>query len=1055
MISDRFTEPLPINEKSRVEDSVQSENLQMKAALEASEKRIAELTHIARENHALREECRNLREERDQLQVTLESVTNKLRAQQGEIDYLNRQIDVMRTEVAEFLDDISNSENLKSENVKLKKEFEALRAENERVQQESQRGTECMEQLKSKNTELVKSVSELEDGKVKLQKEVQALNSQLSEKLGEVEALDRKNKDFASKNEELVKILEQEREELQQKEENIFDLHHEIEELRSEFERASLLLERERNESHKKERNLNDLIQQVSQLIQKNDNLNEQLLKEKEHAIKLEETSAENQKKNSQLSEQIDALTTQLEEEKQRRKEHERLVSDLRRELEITKKNFESHSWRAYIDRANLSNEMRVQWERLFEDASDSGDRIEAINALKGEFAALMEQNQKLSECVDELKGGVAKAATSENFKKKLRELNLLIPEKLFELNQSTEQIEFLAREFDRSEQEKRRLAASLEAQKDDSAAKEFVISSLKNQNTSLLIAQEMLNKIREEVFAFEGEKKDVLKRIESLKAYLSRNSKVDRVLNQRFNSAEQELIKKKDEQLFELHKRIRKLLGELRWKGYDLHNEEAQDTKSGALDGLNPSQLSQMMEMLTNLMTSKDDQTSAVETKLEEENEKLKEKLQGLSKKITRVYIKVKELICGNKSTKKTLRKWLGTCNEEMSVEAEILKTGAGIIDHAKLYEFLMKISTRVSNVEKNLSSLNEKDEQVLKELNALAKETAGESHSDSDPEEDASERKTKRMKQKSKTAAQEESSNEDDSVEETLCKSSKTERTSSSSFVVKETVRRSEFSEANSFTSGLMMPHSYLQVHPQNSQNIGFTLQSPRGQQVYQGGTLSSGHFQTGFLQQNQQQPPLSRNGSSGVLSPQDLSLVSNSQRALQKPCENKQGYFMSFGGGLTSEQKCPTPLSELKSNYLPNTPRQENEGFPRPRSNSNIYQGWELNGKSPRMGVNRGSGNQSLRQSTKDEYFSTIPRFSANQDYFKDRRYSTNATPSYDGRDGSRTPVGDYKLSQRNNSENKENMSSGNVVGESRHENQGIKLEKGEGINEIYLI
>ena len=918
------------------------------------DQKFTEMQNIVRSYQTIQQEYHNLNEERDYLQVTLDSVTNKLRAQQAEIDFLNRQIDIMRNEVAEFIkmDEFKVYERLKQDNAKLKQDIEAMKADKEKLEKEHQK---ALEEIKNKNTELTKQVAELEAARDKLEKDLKLLNGQLVDKIAENETLQRQVRDTKQQNEELTKLLELEREESRRKEHTINELHHQLGDANAKFEKANMLLEHERNESYKKERNLNELIQQVSQLIQKNEKANELLLQEKDRARKLEDALIESQSKVADLREKVESLTEQLEEEKRRRKDQERLGTEQRRGAGPSGKDFERVHSQTYFEKRemsgesqgkldNLANEIKSTMKLLGKENTDSSSRAEALEALKREFSALMNQNKQLSDTIEDLKsGGISKTAPNENLNKKLRDLDLAIPEKLFDLNKPADQIEFLAKEFDRIEQERRRLAASLEAQKDDSLAKEFVISSLKSQIGTLTQAQETLAKVREEIFSKDLDKKDAARRWEALKTSLSKNR--DRLFTQDFTSAEQDLIRRKDEQLFELHKKIQKLMGELRLRGYDLHKEGGANAGGNVPNESTSNQLNQMMEMMTNFMTSKNEQSSIHDTQIEEENQKLRDKLQRCAKKIKSLVEKLKAIITENKALKSKLEKWLKSCVDGIDVEVKLLRSGNGTIDQSKLSEFLTKISKNILNAEKSLSKFNEKEEQVMKELNALASEAGkvdvaserldtsdifGQKENRVQEEEimlqggfygDGHERepemitKAAKKKQRTKRATQTELSDNEDLVEQesqiSFPKSPRKEKAMSSNFIgaPQQEPKRSEFVAENNYQqsdlasqnpkkpqemtkrSEFTTETSFLQFDPASQKPLpqqqgGYLMQGGNPtyqsyqQPMQQQHSDTSSQYQPGFFQGNPAQYSFNRQGSHGSLPPYNPLQTPNTQ-------------------------------------------------------------------------------------------------------------------------------------------------------------------------------
>lgn len=701
------------------------------------DQKFIEVQNIVKNYQELKVECRELTEERDYLQVTLDSVTNKLKAQQSEIEFLNRQIDVMRKEVAAFIkmDDFKNTEKMKADNKKFKQEIEALKTEKDRLEKEASQEKASLETLREDLKKLKSNLEEAEDAKGKAQKDIKVLNENLKEKALEIEALQRQNKDFKHQLEEITRLLEHERDCVRKKDQDVNEISHQFADLSSKFEKLNIMLEHEQNESQKKERNLNDLIQQVSQLIQKNEKINEQLLQEKEKARKNEDIFVEHQKKNAQLSGKVETLSEQLEEEKNKRKDQDRLIADLRRELEYSTQDPARVRSQSYLQRneiyrteqnrtENLSSDILTVLKLLGKDSNDANGREEAINALKKEFSNLVEQNKKLNEKVEGFKNDMTRNSTLENLNRKLRDQGLAIPEKFFEYSNPIDQIEFLSKEYDKLEQDRRKLGASLEAQKDDSAAKEYVITSLKNQNAILQHSQEALSKLREEVFAKDADKKDAVRRIEAMKSYFTKNPRIDRVLNHEVTTAEQELLKQKDGQIFELHKKIQKLLGELSLKGYDVRQKDIllSDAKTSENS---TGQLNQMMELMVNLVNAKHEQSSIADNhQLEEENQKLKEKLLKTASKVRSLGEKLTDAINENKTLKQKLERWIKLCLECLETEIKVLRTGERSIDQGKLTEFLSKISKSLSNADKTLASFGTKEESIRKDLSSLAQE-------------------------------------------------------------------------------------------------------------------------------------------------------------------------------------------------------------------------------------------------------------------------------------------------------------------------------------------
>ena len=218
------------------------------------DQKITEMQNVVREYQSLREEYRDLVEEKDYLQVTLDSVTNKLKAQQAEIEFLNRQIDIMRNEVAAFIkmDEFKSAERMKSENTKLKQELEALKADKEKLEREYNQDKTSLESLRNENKHLQKTVQELEESQDKYQKEIRALTAQINDKNAEIEILQKQIKELGLQNDEIVHLLESEREQSRHKEHDFMELTHQFNDLNGRFEKVNLLLDHERNESYKK-----------------------------------------------------------------------------------------------------------------------------------------------------------------------------------------------------------------------------------------------------------------------------------------------------------------------------------------------------------------------------------------------------------------------------------------------------------------------------------------------------------------------------------------------------------------------------------------------------------------------------------------------------------------------------------------------------------------------------------------------------------------------------------------------------------------------------------
>ena len=694
------------------------------------EQKFEEMLNIVREYRSIKEDYHAVNTERDYLQVTLDSVTNKLRAQQTEIDFLNRQIGVLRNEVAEFikLEDIGNIEKIKGENLKLKQEIESLRTAKEKLTRELEEGSANTAQLKKTNDDLSRNVAELQELKDKLLKDSNEMSKQLNAAVAENETLKKQNSQLNAQKEETIRMLDIEREEVKRRGASLIELRQKLEQVSSDLEKSKLLLEHEREEAQKKENNLNAVIQQVSLLIQKNEQANESLLAEKEQVLKLEEAVGQEKKKVSQLLEQVENLKSKLKDEKQRKWEQDRVIADLQRELNYPRKESEktrlwSESAKSYRETLSqvdsVANEINILMKQITKGSTM--DQEDVIAALKKEFSALLDQNKLLSGIIEELRHELNKTVNGEeNPLKKLKELDLAVPEKLFELTKPADQIEFLARELDKSEKERRKLAASLEAQKDDSQAKEYVISSLKNQSIALLQAQELVRKLREEIMTQDTDKKDAVKKIQALKAYFSKSNRADAWFNRDFNAPEQELIRKKDEQLLELHKRIQKLLGELQRKGYDLHKEIAPEPKGEN----SANQLNQMMEMMNQLVVKNSEQSSLQGAQLEDENQRLRDKLQRYAMKFSEMADMVKSRIEENKSSRAANAKKMTSCIENLEIELKLLKAGTGVIDQGKLSDFLSKILKNMMSAEKDFSKQSEKESQLQKELKRLVKE-------------------------------------------------------------------------------------------------------------------------------------------------------------------------------------------------------------------------------------------------------------------------------------------------------------------------------------------
>lgn len=817
------------------------------------EQKLFEVQSMIRGYQELKDECYQLAEEKSLLNVTLDSVTNKLKAQQSEIEFLNKQIDVMRKEVAALInmDEFKSGEKLKAENRKLKETNESLKANNEKLEKELVEGKSSLETLKTENQAFSKKLEELQETYEKSQKEIKTLSSSLSEKVSEIESLQQQNRDLKAQNEEIKLHLDSEREECDRKEEELIELSHQLSELSGRFENVNMLLEHERNESYKKERNLNDLIQQVSQLIQKNEKVNEQLLHEKERGDKHEEAALESQQKIVQLTERIEELKRQLEEKRDKSQEQELLIAELRSDLEDALQNA------AYTARPSVYSQEQDEGYKVYQskleesalvfrnvvkllakDANDTKSRGDAISALKKEFSGLLEQNRKLAQTVEEVRAEMLKAAgVQENSIKMLRGLDLSIPEKIFELSNQGDQLMVLAKEFDKLEQERRKLAASLEAQKDDSAAKEVVIMTLKSQNSSLLQSQDTLNKVRESILSKDIDKKDAAKRLEALKTFFTKIPKFRYFTHSDLPSSEQALIKQKDAQIIELHTKIQKLLSELRLKGYDLRQQEnpsEDNTYAKPADNNTSSQLNQMMELMTNLVNSKNDQSvTQCSQQLQEENKKLKERLQKSIDKINEIREELSGLILENKTLKQKLEKTIKTCMSSLENEITLLNTGDRNIDQKKLAEFLSKISKSLLHADKHLAKFGNKEELIKKQLTTIAEangefeETEREPkkgneepsyEGDSDQETKNIKRKTKRQQlAKANRYSDHESEDMHDDDEVVLTSAKKSQRTSAilSAAPGQVTVKSSLIMEPNQMKM-MTQPSQLLQQNP-----------------------------------------------------------------------------------------------------------------------------------------------------------------------------------------------------------------------------------------------
>lgn len=322
------------------------------------EQKLMEIQNIVKSYQSLKIECRDLYEEKDFLQVTLDSVTNKLKAQQSEIDFLNRQIDIMRTEVASLIkmDEFKNIEKMKNENMKLKQEIENLKRDMSKLENDVQYEKNSNENLKNQVSELNHTVEDLEDTKLKLQKEIKTLSLQVSELTSDNNNIQKQFQDSQFKYEEMTRVLEYERGEMKYRESEVAELQQQNTDLTSRTDKLNSLLEHERDESQKKERNLNDLIQQVSQLIQKNEKANDQLLLEKDRLRKIEDSIAEYQRRNMQLSEQIESLNGQLEGEKRKNAQKDNSLADLKKELDTASHEYEKIKAHYNLDRDELKS---------------------------------------------------------------------------------------------------------------------------------------------------------------------------------------------------------------------------------------------------------------------------------------------------------------------------------------------------------------------------------------------------------------------------------------------------------------------------------------------------------------------------------------------------------------------------------------------------------------------------------------------------------------------------------------------------------------------------
>ena len=221
--------------------------------------KFTELRNIIAQHEDLKQHYRSLQEENEYLEVTLESITNKLKAQQAEIDFLNRQIDNTRLEFSEFLkmDELQQFE-------KFKKENDALKASNESLARENAELRNMMQRLSADLSTL--------QGFSKIQRE--GTNNEV---ISEVKVLIENNRQISDKVVELTRSLEDKNAELKRLEREKKELSLNNQELTRKAENLQEFIEKMKSEADNRDKTINDLIQQVSTLIQTNESLKERL----------------------------------------------------------------------------------------------------------------------------------------------------------------------------------------------------------------------------------------------------------------------------------------------------------------------------------------------------------------------------------------------------------------------------------------------------------------------------------------------------------------------------------------------------------------------------------------------------------------------------------------------------------------------------------------------------------------------------------------------------------------------------------------------------------
>lgn len=222
--------------------------------------KFTEIQSVVKQYEDLKQAFRGVQEEKECLEVTLSSVTNKLKAQQSEIEFLNRQIDNMRAEFAEFIkmDELKHMDRLKQENDSLKKQIGPLVQENVELKRKIEALTKEMQILlgiskaeNHKESGLVES--DIQKLRSSLQWNIQGPSVVTEDKNREIEKYEQRNKELLLK----------------------------IEDLSAYSEDLGLLIATLKEEARQRDGAIDELIQQMSALINLNEELSQRLQQER------------------------------------------------------------------------------------------------------------------------------------------------------------------------------------------------------------------------------------------------------------------------------------------------------------------------------------------------------------------------------------------------------------------------------------------------------------------------------------------------------------------------------------------------------------------------------------------------------------------------------------------------------------------------------------------------------------------------------------------------------------------------------------------------------